>query len=149
MPRSRDRKFGWLEFTLRLTDKRLRAMIVECAIELGWSMDSIARRALAWHIEQHVKSRGLTASKATAYALPGGQTPEILRRKPETLRKSRNPRLAVRYPPAWQKALDRLVADSVLHDRLAPLWRAAILGWLDSDECVAAKKAAKKAREAA
>lgn len=153
MPRETmgDRKKGWMEFTLRLTDVRLRDLIVETAIDLGWSMDSVARRALAWAIEQHAANRpGMTARQgAKAYALVGGHEPEISRRKPKTLRASGNPRLAVRYPPEWQETLERYVEDSVLHHRLAPLWREAIVGWLDSNDAKKLIAAAKKAALAA
>lgn len=148
MPRSTKfvEKGEWLEFTLRLTDGRIRSMLVDISIDLGWSLDSCARRALAWFVDQHGKGRGMSARvRAKEYPLAGGHEPEVARRKPETLRRSKSLRIALRYPPAWSETLDRVVGESMLHNHIAPLWREAIVAWAASDDVQAVKDAASAA----
>lgn len=134
---------GWRETTIRTPDNRLRSMLVEISIDLGWSLDACARRALAWYVERHAAESGMPSREAAkAYALPGGHHAEVSRRKPETLRNSKSKRLSVRYPGQWQGTLNRVIGENLLHNHIAPLWREAILLWIESDDAAEARKAA-------
>lgn len=115
------RREGWKETKIRITkalDGRLRCV----AVARGWSLDTCARKAMK------------RIANKRKVKLPGGNQTEILHRAPATILSGASDKLWIGFPRSWDQGLAELVAKSDLHTQVAPLWREALLDWIEMQE---------------